>query len=49
MKQVKRFDILEVTDKDVAVAFWYETGEKEIIVMTMDAVKNMLNSLTDNK
>lgn len=46
-KQVKRFDVLDSTDKDVAVAFWYEDGTKEIIVMTMDAVENLVNSLTE--
>lgn len=41
-KQVTRFEILERTDKDIAVAFWYEDGTKEILIMTNDVVEELL-------
>lgn len=38
VKQVKKYKLLEVTENDIAVAFWYEDGSKEIIVISKDAI-----------
>lgn len=53
MKKVKRFHILDerYTEKgkliDISVAFVFEDGSKEIVVMTNEAVKQMLGQKLD--
>lgn len=42
---VKTFHILEETANDVAIAFIMESGEKKIIVMTKESVKDLLSQL----
>jgi len=43
MKQIKRFQILDTTKEDTAIAFWFEDGTKEIQVLSKAAVKQLVN------
>lgn len=48
-KQVIKFYVLDSTDKDVSVAFVYEDGTKEILVMTHDAVKALQDKVVPSE
>lgn len=45
-KQVKRFAVLDVTQEDVSIAFWYTNGEKEIVIIPREAAWDLFNSLS---
>lgn len=45
IKTVKRYAILESTETDVAIGFWYTDGSKEIVVVTRDALEKMLEKM----
>jgi len=42
---IKRFEILEVTDKDIAISFWGEQGEKQIVILTIEEAEKLIKSM----
>lgn len=42
IKNIKRFEVLDVDNESVSIAFLYENSTKEIIIITKDAAKCLI-------